>query len=94
MRLRKVAPIGTRLTSAFVSREDGCGGLEEVVMPEYPDDGGAGERFRARRVAAGLLLRQAAAKLGLTAEEVSGLEFGRYVPEGGWDALYAALEAP
>jgi hypothetical protein len=90
-RIIELPAIGTRRTTAFVSRADGCGGLQIVDLPVHPvtlDH----ERFAEARRAAGLSIRDAALKLGIRAVHVSGLEHGRCAPEDGdWDALICDL---
>jgi hypothetical protein len=50
------------------------------------------ERLRNIRVDAGLTLRQAARRIGMSAENLSGLEHGRYtLKDGNWDGLEALL---
>jgi hypothetical protein len=79
--IKKVEPIGKRKGGAFVSRTNGTGGYEILEFNVYPDAPG-GEALRAARVDRELrhhvTLRIGAARLGLTAEQLSGIEHGRY----------------
>ncbi len=85
--IKKVAPIGTRTGVAFVNRGDGRGGAEMVTSDVYPPDP-RGDVLRKARVSAKPFVRlgSGAARLGLTAEQLSGLEHGRYafVDEDDW----------
>lgn len=79
--IKKVEPIGKRKGGAFVSRSDGTSGYDILEFNVYPDAPG-GEMLRSARVNRELrhhvTLRSGAARLGLTAEQLSGLEHGRY----------------
>jgi hypothetical protein len=88
--LDPVTPIGTRRASGFASFTDGTSGAhewEEAIYPPHPE----GREFAAFRIALGMSLRETARRLGVNPSEVSGLEFGRFVPRDGWDALRARL---
>jgi hypothetical protein len=89
-----VASTGKRTGPAFVSRADGSCSYEDLTVPTYPPSP-RGELFRAHRVALGVSLRQAADALGLSAVEVSGLEFGRYVfaDAADWDRAESFLQS-
>lgn len=70
-----VEPIGTRTVRGFACRADGSA-INEWTEPEYPDypDGRA---LRQLRLDLQLILREAAAILGMSATDLSALERGR-----------------
>lgn len=74
--LHAVAPVGTARAVAIICPP---GEVREVNSPTYPNQGGVA--LRAARVAADLVLREAARLLGLRAVELSGLEVGRLAPD-------------
>ena len=76
---RKVEPIGSHATPAFVECADRSkSGLRMVDWPEYPPS--RGDELRAARRAAGLGLREAATRAGLTPTQWSEIECGARVP--------------
>lgn len=95
-RLVRVESIGTRTFNAFWSGHDDAGkpvgGFGPVTQPAYPPSP-RGERLAAERKRGMVGLMRAAAALGLTAENLSGVERGRYVfvDEQDWDRAEAAL---
>ena len=83
-----VEPIRTEKTLGFACP----GGLREVehaVYPKHP----RGKALRALRTACDITMRDAASLAGVTAEQLSGLEWGRYVlaSDNEWCELYAML---
>lgn len=86
---RKVEPIGSHKTMAFVEYRDARGsGLEEIIVYEYPKSrGGEMREFRTRF---GLGLRETHAALGWSVVELCDVERGRREPES-WDAVFAVL---
>lgn len=92
MKLREATPVRHDRTSAFVMRKRGCS-MEEVLMPVYERSAMAAD-LRARRVKAGVSLRDAASRAGVRAVEWSGVEQGRLVPDSmeEWSKLRAAAE--
>lgn len=72
--ITRVAPIGEQVGEALVCGFDGCG-LEEVAVPVYPPSP-MGRKLRDLRLALGLNLRAAAARLGISASDLSALERG------------------
>ena len=76
MKLQKVIPAAYRLGPTFAMRARGCT-LEDIRMPVYHVSVQA-KGFRAARRAARVGIGDAAAKLGISAIELSGLESGKY----------------
>lgn len=78
--LKKVEPTGVREGLAFVHRSGGGGcGPEVITSDTYPESPG-GDLLREARKAAPVFtsLGDGARRLGLRAEQLSGLEHGRY----------------
>lgn len=77
--IKKVTPVGTRTGGAFVNRGFQQGGFETITTNVYPSSRG-GDLLREARKASPtfVTLRMGAARLGMTAEQLSGLEHGRY----------------
>ena len=71
-----VEPIGTRKASGFRC-PGGWSTWEEPTFPEWSRKRGA--ELRCARIAADMGLREACAKLGSKAVDLSSLEFGRAV---------------
>ena len=93
MKLIRVAPIGDRPIAGLVTRESGCGieWWREPVYPPHP----RGAQLRDARMEPYRSLRDAARLTGLTAENISGLENGRYaLGDDDWTRLLALLAAP
>jgi hypothetical protein len=80
-RLFRVEPVGTVSANAFWDGHDEqgnhVGGFGPVERHQYPHSP-RGDNLREMRVASRVTLREAADALGLRAEELSGLEHGRY----------------
>lgn len=96
-RLLRVSPVGTRSATGFWDGRDpktgqSIGGFGTREMPNYPDSPRGkvlGEKRRARMLG----LRDCARIAGLTAEEFSGLEHGRYTfaDETEWERVIDAM---
>lgn len=84
MILIPVSPVSTTRGVALV-RGGGRHGLVECDVPSYPLTDEARD-FRRARIAAGVNVRRAAARIGVRASEVSDVERGAKVPEdwGDW----------
>ena len=82
-----VPPVGTRTTAALVH-----GAVNDVTVPVYPPSP-QGEALRTARKAAGVGLREAARRAGITATELSGLEGGRLTLASGeaWTRLHGLV---
>ena len=78
MRFTEATPTRYERSPAFVTRERGCS-LEDVRRPVFII-GSQAQGLTRRRKELGLGLRDAAARLGMRAVELSGLEHGRLVP--------------
>jgi hypothetical protein len=87
----RVQPIGTRKAAGFVCP----GGFREWDEPVYPPSSHADE-VRDARLEGDRNLRQGARLLGITAEQMSGLEFGRYTfaTEVEWQQVLWMLRNP
>lgn len=82
-----VAPSGSHRSLAFVHRADGRGGLAEVETKDYP---APPHDLRAARLAGPHTLGSLGRALGVSAEVVSGLEWGRYsLTEPEWQHVLA-----
>jgi len=93
-RLVPVEPIGSYTANCFYDGPSGSGfGPRE--FPRYPDHPEADALAR-RRKDLGLGLGKASDRLGMSAENLSGLEHGRYTPKdaAGWLDLEALLLQP
>ena len=75
-KLLPVESTGVRKSRGFVRREGGCS-VEDIETPAYPESPD-GELLRECRVRCRLALGQAARILGISAAEMSGLEWGRF----------------
>lgn len=73
---KRVEPISKRDTAAFVTRNGTCG-LETIALDVYPPS--EQTELRAKRIAFGLTLREAATALGMRVVEVSEVERGARV---------------
>lgn len=87
-----VEPIGKRTTFAHVNRGDQphyFGFIEIDAYPPHP----RGTALRDLRVAAGVGLREASKRLGLSAVDLSGVEMGSktFTDEAMWGAAEALL---
>lgn len=72
---------------------DGCG-VSEWDEPIYPDSP-HGSQLRAARMEPYRNLRETGRLLGLTAEQISGLETGRYtLSDEDWTELFSLLSRP
>lgn len=89
MRIIKVKPTGTRKAFGHIHYTSRPHEWGEFEMPTYPPSP-MGERLRDERQRRDFGLRETARALGLRAEQVSGLEHGRYTVDD-WDALFAML---
>jgi hypothetical protein len=93
MKLREATPLEHRRGTAFVSRERGCG-MEDVRTPVFNVSIEARGLLELRKQL-GLGLSEAANKIGIRAVELSELEHGKLVPEGGrkdWINMAEALK--
>lgn len=83
IKLRKARVVGHTIAPAFVDWYDAQAGQMrgELRMVERDVYEGTGEVFRQARMDAGLSLRQAAERLGLSPAQMSSLEHGQMVPE-------------
>jgi len=93
MKLREATPTNYRRGAAFTTRARGCG-MEDVRMPVYVVSDEARGLLELRKQL-GIGLRDAASKLGLRAVDLSALERGQLVPEGGiadWVKMAEALK--
>lgn len=71
-----VAPLGIRLSTAFLDYADGTGSFQQIGVPHYPESP-QGRDLRMLRVACDLNLREAATLLNVpTVVDMSGLETG------------------
>lgn len=70
-----IAPIGTRPTAAIVCRSGGRGGPMMVDVDVYPPNP-EGEALAGHRRDLGIVLRKAAATLGLSPSILSAIEHG------------------
>lgn len=88
----KVDPVGTERAHGFRHFTDGHveTSWDQPVYPPHPQ----GQAFRDARVAAGVGLRDASKRLGLSPEIVSGLERGRYqfADAADWTRAREAIE--
>lgn len=92
------APVGKRGTWAFVDRRDGSGSyglrgsFEQITLNDYAPSPN-GERLRTARAHADLSLGDTARALGLTSQQVSGLECGRYdLSDDDWQRVMDAID--
>lgn len=78
IRFHAVAPIGERTipASVIICQRGAAGPPRDVRERVYPPSP-AGDRLREQRIALALGLREAARELGLSARELSDLEWGR-----------------
>lgn len=93
IRIRPVAPIGTRPASGFVDYADGHGAFESWEEPVYPPspDGAA---LHAKRLSLDMSLRECAKLLGMKAVDLSSLEWGRAAfEEGAFEEAMRRIEA-
>lgn len=79
-----VTPTGTHTGPAFVTERRGRCSYRDITTPVYPPSP-QGEDLRRARVVYGLSLREVATALQLSAEQVNGLERGRYAFDNGDD---------
>lgn len=89
-RIIPVTPLRWEKHFAFVNP----GGAQMVDTPIYPEHP-RGETLRSLRMACDIYMRDAGRLVGITAEQLSGLEHGRYTLENDtvWCELFAALAA-
>lgn len=89
--LVEVPSSGVQRAFGHINRGPGKSGFEEFDDKVYPPP--EIDVRPLRRDELGLTLGNAARGLGITAEQMSGLEMGRYWPADGFDALIARLRA-
>jgi len=95
VKLIEITPSEYRRGPAFVTRARGCG-LEDVRMPVYGVSAEARGLSELRKLL-GFGLHEAARKIGIKAIELSCLERGQLVPEGGrndWMMMAERLRTP
>ena len=86
---KKVEPIGSRTTMAFVFCSDASkSGMKQIVLPVYPPS--RGDEFREERVSRNICIREGARLFGWSAVELGEVERGARVPED-WEAAFAKL---